>query len=71
MDVLRKALISVFRIRKTHTLPKTLEYPPLEWEPKYALLAKECSLSIDMALAYAEAARLYNQALSTNESTLL
>ena len=58
MDVLREASISVFRIGKTHALPKTLGLPPPEWEPKYALLAKECSLSTDMALA-----RLYEQAI--------
>ena len=53
---LREAIRLTFDRRRTHTLPRTLPHPPIDWEKPFEALAKECRLSegIDVAFAVLE-----------------
>jgi hypothetical protein len=44
----------VFKARKTHSLPKFLEPPPLEWTSLYNALAIECGIKLTMTQAFDE-----------------
>ncbi len=47
-------LQKVYDVRRTHTLPKSLDPPPSEWLPLYESLAAECGLSQSMQEGYLE-----------------
>ena len=53
---LREAIRLTFDRRGTHTLPKTLPHPPIDWQKPFEALAKECRLSegIDSAIGALE-----------------
>ena len=48
----REALIRTFKRRGTHHLPDTLTPPPDVWDRPFAVLAAECSLTIDCRAAF-------------------
>lgn len=51
---LLNALRLTFDRRKTHELPSVLEPPPAEWQIPFAAVARECGVSTDLALVFAQ-----------------
>lgn len=58
---LKTSLEQVFKIRKTHKIPHTLERPPAEWERPYLVLANECDLSTSIYDAFLEVVNIHKQ----------
>lgn len=48
------ALRLTFDRRKTHDLPSVLAPPPAEWQVPFAAVARECGVSTDLALVFAQ-----------------
>jgi hypothetical protein len=48
------ALHLTFDRRKTHELPSVLAPPPAEWQVPFAAVARECGVSTDLALVFAQ-----------------
>lgn len=63
-DVLFEAMQKVFKKRNTHPLPRKLETPPAEWEMKFIVMARECSLSQDMQKSFANVSKFYESMIS-------
>lgn len=55
----------VFAYRKTHALPKDLEPPPLSWETRFAIRAKECGVEMSLQQAYNAVRQFWVAALVT------
>jgi hypothetical protein len=51
---LRNALQLTFNRRNTHELPSVLEPPPAEWQIPFEAIARECGVSTDLALVFAQ-----------------
>lgn len=49
---LKHAIQETFKRRKTHTIPKILLAPPVEWKTKFSALAKECGINTSMDQAF-------------------
>ncbi|MBF5059624.1 hypothetical protein NEPTK9_001140 [Candidatus Neptunochlamydia vexilliferae] len=58
IDVVQK----IFRVRRTHPLPKNLEPPPPEWALVYEALANECGITLSMFQAYEELNKFFGAA---------
>ncbi len=58
---LRAALEQVFRVRKTHQIPLSLERTPAEWEKPYLELAHECNLNASIDEAFLEVVNIHKQ----------
>lgn len=56
----RRALDQVFKVRKTHKLPREIEPPPLQWHGPYNELANECSLSLSLEDAFEEVVKIHS-----------
>lgn len=65
-DKLRDALKVTFEARSLQRLPESLPPPPAEWSMPYKNLAKQVGLDEDLALGYAEAAKLLGPVLSSS-----
>ena len=50
--------------RATHDLPKELDPPPVEWEPVFDALAKECNLAMELREGF-ELVREFTKTLET------
>lgn len=44
----KKTIQKIFKYRDTHPVPEKLDPPPVNWEPKFKKLAKECNIQKDM-----------------------
>jgi len=49
---IRQALSAIFKRRKTHPLPESLDRPPVAWKGPFAALAGTCGLSEDLGEAF-------------------
>lgn len=58
LRILKSALDQVFKVRRTHALPRKLEPPPVQWHGPYVELANECSLSLSLDEAFAEVVKI-------------
>lgn len=63
LRALKSALDQVFKVRKTHNLPRELEPPPLQWLGPYTELANECSLSLSLKEAFIEIVKIQHSIL--------
>lgn len=52
LPLVKKAIDSTFKRRKTHSMPDNLQAPPAEWRRPHAALARQCGLSEDMDAAF-------------------
>ena len=50
--LIKKAIAAIFKRRKTHEIPDSLQPPPADWKPSYAKLARQCGLSADLDEAF-------------------
>lgn len=58
LHAFRRALDQVFKVRKTHNLPREIEPPPTQWYGPYNELANECSLSLSLENAFGEIVKI-------------
>lgn len=63
LHAFKSSLDQVFTVRKTHTLPRKLEPPPIQWHGPYDELARECSLSLSLGDAFAEVVKIRHSIL--------
>ena len=63
LHAFKNALDQVFKVRKTHALPRELEPPPTQWRGPYEELANECSLSLSLGDAFAEVVKIRHSIL--------
>jgi len=61
LEECRHALQRVFKTRDTHSLPKKLREPPVEWQTQFVAMAAECGLSSDMGEAFKAVAHFYEE----------
>jgi predicted nucleotidyltransferase component of viral defense system len=61
LEECRDALQRVFKVRNTHTFPKKLGEPPVEWQLQFIAMAAECGLSSDMTMAFEDVAHFYGK----------
>ena len=61
LQILKDVLNTVFKARRTHSLPKKIEKPPEAWQIPYNDLAKECSVSLSLEEAFCEVEKIYSQ----------
>ena len=59
---LREAIRLTFARRGTHTLPRTLSHPPIDWQKPFEALAKECRLSEGIDSAFGALEKFLNEA---------
>ncbi len=59
---LRGAVRLTFDRRGTHTLPRTLSHPPIDWQKPFEALAKECRLSEGIDGAFGALEKFLNEA---------
>ena len=59
VEAFQKMLKVIFKVRNTHSLPKLLDSPPLEWERPFNALAEECGLVQDMTLHFEKVSHFY------------
>ena len=51
---LREAVRLTFERRKTHELPAVLSPPAPDWQTPFAAIARDCGLSTDLAVVFAQ-----------------
>lgn len=61
LEILREALMQVFKVRQTHLLPQKIDPPPATWEVRYVELAKECALMLNLDEAFREVEKIYSR----------
>lgn len=59
----KEALQAVFHRRKSHAVPATLELAPAGWEKRYAAMAAECGLEMDLKAGFEVLNRFYAKTL--------
>lgn len=59
----KEALQAVFHRRKSHAVPATLEPAPAAWEKRYAAMAAECGLEMDLEAGFEILNRFYLKTL--------
>jgi hypothetical protein len=59
---LREAIRLTFDRRGTHTLPRMLPHPPIDWHKPFEALAKECRLSEGIDSAFGTLEKFLNEA---------
>jgi len=60
---LAHCLKQIFKIRKSHPLPKQLPPPPNEWTTPFSLLSEECGIQTDIMIAFTQVESLYQKIL--------
>jgi hypothetical protein len=55
------ALRLTFERRMTHSLPKTLDAPPPEWEGPFQELAKECGLPVELNVVFERVRKFFEE----------
>ncbi len=51
----------VFRVRGSHSLPKELLPPPVQWTDPFSAMAHECGLALDVEGAFKEVQKIYTK----------